>query len=265
MTAASTRDRNGRRLVAALVVSAAVFGATAVLGPRLAAGTVLTVGPPGSVRAAWVEDEPVWVVAQEEGDPVVVGAVNPHRWWGVKELVGWCPSQRMFSAYYDGSRFDEVGHYIFGPAPHGLPRYSVTDLGDGRARVGGAVPSTTRSGSLWAPQVGGGGHYCFVEGGIPPAPRPGEPMAEYHEDVPATHEVVEGSLVVNADGGTFCIHLRRPEPLECADQPLDVPQVITSDEPGVHHGRFAVRRRGQDLLDVIALPGGYMEYPGSFD
>ena len=258
-----TATGNGVRLLLALGVSAVVFGGTAILGPRLAAGTALTVGPPGSVRAAWVNDEPVWVVSPEHGEPVVVGAVNPHPWWGIKELVGWCPSQRMFSAYYDGSRFDELGYYIFGPAPHGLPRYSVTDVGDGRVRVGGAVVSTTRSGSQWAPHVGGDGHYCFVEVGIPPAPRPDEPLAEYHEDIPSTHEIIQGSLVVNADGGTFCTDLRRPDPLECSDQPFDVPQVITSDQPGVHHGRFAVRRRGQELLDVIALPGGYMEYPNS--
>lgn len=251
---------NGRRLMLALLASAAVFGATAVMGPRLASGTVLEVGPPGSVRPAWVEDQPVWVVAPERGGaPYVLDAVNPHRWWGIKELVGWCPSQQTFSAYYDGSRFDETGDYMFGPAPGGLARYATAVLGEGRVRVAGAVPGAPRAAGQMGKQRGG--HACFVEVGIPPAPRPDEPLAEYHEDIPSTHEVVEGSLVVNADGGTFCTGLRRPEPILCADQPLEVPQVITSEQVGVHHGRFAVRRRGQELLDVIALPGGYMEYP----
>lgn len=255
---AGARLGNGARLLLALLASAAIFGLAAVAVAR-SSGTRLAVGPPGSAQPAWVDGEPVWVVAPSEGDPVVVGAVNPHRWYGIRDIVGWCPSQRIFSAYYDGSRFDEAGHYIFGPAPTGLPRYEVTEAHPGAVTVGDAVASETRTGSEWRPVDGA--PFCGGESGIPYDAELQGPMATYHDPATSGRTILDGVIVIDVDGGTFCRQLLETSPLRCRDRPLDVPEVIGIDEVvGVHHGRFAVDRRGGSLLNVFVLPGGYMDY-----
>jgi hypothetical protein len=253
---------NGRRLLLAVVASAAVFAATAALGPVLAQGSVLPAGPSGSVEAEWLGDRPVWVVTTAAGKSLVLDAVNPHPWYGMQELVGWCPTQRMFSAYYDGSRFDSTGHYLFGPAPAGLTRYTVASAGDGRVRVGRAVPSTTRAGSDWQPTEGA--DYCFVESGIPRVPARDDPLADYHDAAGWDGEIVEGSVVLSADGGVFCGDLVSADPFECRDAPVRIAGALAlQNEVGVHHGQFAVHRRGGQFTEVTALPGGYLAYIGS--
>src|SRR5688572_6392022 len=94
----------GRQLLLAVAASAAVFTLAAVLGPALGSATQLRVAPTGSARAEWIDGHPVWAVTTADGTARVVDGVSPRRWYGMSELVGWCPSQRMFQAYYDGSR-----------------------------------------------------------------------------------------------------------------------------------------------------------------
>ena len=131
------------RLVLALAAAAALLGSV-VVAPRVAAGTEVTGGGSGSVRPAWVGDDPVWVVTDDDGATTVVSAVNPHPWFGMKELVGWCPRLHAFSGFYDGSRFDRLGYYLFGPAPHGLARYEVEGRDGSRVRVGAMLPAAPR-------------------------------------------------------------------------------------------------------------------------
>lgn len=252
---------NGRALLFAVVASVGVFALTAALGPVLARGAVLQVGPPGSVQADWLGEAPVWVVTAPTGEPLVLDAVNPHPWYGMRELVGWCPTQRIFSAYYDGSRFDSTGHHLFGPAPAGLTTYTVDSAGEGQVRVGRAVVATTRAGSDW--HATEGRDFCFVEAGIPHVPARDDPLADYHDYEGRGQEIVEGSVVLSTDGGVFCAQLVSADPLECRDAPVRVAGALAPhEEIGVHHGRFAVHRRGGQFADVIALPGGHLEYVG---
>src|SRR5687767_9947823 len=95
----------GRRVgMAILAVVLVIGGAYAVAGdtPSL---VVVETGPEDSVSSAWAAGEPVWVIHSGE-DVVVLNAVNPHPWWGIDELVGWCESVRGLQSWWDGSRFD---------------------------------------------------------------------------------------------------------------------------------------------------------------
>lgn len=82
--------------------------------------------PVGEAFAGWTEDgAPLLVVHHLQGGFTAVEAVSPHRPWGIKKLVGWCPSSRTFDDPFHGSRFDEYGRYLVGPSPTGLVRRAV--------------------------------------------------------------------------------------------------------------------------------------------
>jgi hypothetical protein len=52
-----------------------------------------------------------------------------------RQGVGWCPTSRQFGSNASGSRFDQAGNVISGPAPRGLDRFAVLVDREGRLRV----------------------------------------------------------------------------------------------------------------------------------
>ncbi|MFL5797743.1 MAG: ubiquinol-cytochrome c reductase iron-sulfur subunit [Actinomycetota bacterium] len=123
------RDRRAVLLVLAVVVVAGVGTWWAVGRPgQDHAGAVARwrAPAPGEAEAGFLDDgTPVLAVAHRDGSVTAVEAVSPHRAWGVQSLLGWCPSSRTFDDPFHGSKFDEYGRYLLGPAPAGLVRLRV--------------------------------------------------------------------------------------------------------------------------------------------
>lgn len=210
----------------------------------------VAVGPPGAVTAEWVDGDPVWVVHDEDAGVVVLDAVNPHPWNGMDELVGWCERSGWFEAWWDRSMFDAGGRYIFGPAPHDLPRYDVAEtLQDGRVRLGNMVVPPDRSHSDDEPD----GPSCDGDGGGGSGHFPPQ-RASYHPVEGSGREPFEGALVAGADGvARFCADPGVPP--SCPEGSPTVPQVGDLRDR-VMRGSFLARDDDGVLRDVIYLPEG---------
>ena len=90
----------------------------------------------GDAAAAFLADgRPVFVVHHEDGTVSVVDAFSTHTPFGVGKLVGWCDASRTLDDLQHGSKFDEQGRYILGPASSGLVTFEATDLGTTPAKV----------------------------------------------------------------------------------------------------------------------------------
>jgi TolB protein len=111
--------------------------------------------PVGEALAGFTEDGmPLIVVHHAEGGFTAVEAVSPHRPWGIKKLLGWCPSSRTFDDPFHGARFDEYGRYISGPAPTGLVLRTVDFVPGSElpVKVGGPLPALPREERGLAPR-----------------------------------------------------------------------------------------------------------------
>jgi len=113
----------------------------------------------GHAEAGFLDDgTPLLAVAHADGTVTVVEAVSPHVARGVKKILGWCSSSRTFDDPFHGSRFDEYGRYLAGPAPTGLIRLSTTTLAGTptRIRLGTPLPALPRDEPAVAPH----GAFC---------------------------------------------------------------------------------------------------------
>lgn len=141
---------------------------------------------------------PVWVV--NLGDTTsVVDARSPHVAWGLTKLVRWCPSSRGFDDVH-GSQFDAAGRYLGGPSPTGLATYDHEVAGE-----------AVRIGERRAPaERGEQGHPRTACEDEPGASSPVEhdlPRMPVTTDLlpPADRpRLVDGTLVIAADGATLC-------------------------------------------------------------
>jgi hypothetical protein len=131
------------RLSVALTAVAAVLATGAIAlwvggrqGPDGATRAVWQPPAPGHVAAGFLDDgTPVLAVAHSDGSVTAIEAVSPHVAWGIKSLLGWCPSSRTFDDPFHGSRFDEYGRYLAGPAPTGLVRLGVRAIAGTPPRI----------------------------------------------------------------------------------------------------------------------------------
>jgi hypothetical protein len=123
--------RVGLPLAAALLAAGIglAFFAGLRSGPR-----VERLGPEGQVRAT-VADRPLRVCLAGAGPCAWVSVVDG-RWLALSTAgslpeergrhgVGWCPTSGHYGANRTGSRWDQAGRVVRGPAPRGLDRYSV--------------------------------------------------------------------------------------------------------------------------------------------
>lgn len=92
--------------------------------------------PPGEVRPDHLADgTPVWVVGHQDGTVDVVSAFDTHVPLNLGKLNWWCPSAEAFENPAHGSKWDEYGVRIGGPAPFGLSTWEATVQGS-RVLVG---------------------------------------------------------------------------------------------------------------------------------
>ncbi len=126
--------------VAGVVVTIALFAA----GLRgESASSVVRAGEEGAVRAA-VADRPrricvgqgppcAWLTVLD-GDLLALSTSGPTRAEFGRQGVGWCASAGRFASEATGSRYDQRGRVVDGPAPRGLDRYGI-DIEDGEVWV----------------------------------------------------------------------------------------------------------------------------------
>lgn len=102
------------------------------------------VGPEAAVRAA-VADRPhrvcyrgsqpcAWLTVVD-GELLAFNTNGPLREEFGRQGVGWCPSSGYFGANATGSRYDQRGHLVRGPAPRGLDRFRLSSDVEGLVRI----------------------------------------------------------------------------------------------------------------------------------
>jgi hypothetical protein len=229
-----------------LLVGAAVVVGTGLLGRGLsgggAEGTVLDVPPAGQATPARLSDgTPVFVSHEPSGDVHVVEARNPHRYWGLTTLVGWCPPAGTFESALDGSRFDVAGRHLIGPAPHGLATYEVT-RNDRVVLVGARRDPQPRT-PVGDPAVR---DWC--------RPHKGGDVVTHEPD--GTAEL----LALPGEPTRWCRGIEAADPPRCVDTvaTLDVPEQA-GQLPWSWEG--PVLGSPQDPEAVQLLPGGQEAYP----
>jgi hypothetical protein len=142
--APTTRGSLLLRLVVAgigLVVLGVVVASIAVGVPRRTLGTPWVRGAAVStIRArgpVYVRDADAYLVAARPQSVIALVARSPQ----MGEPVRYCASSGWFEDPAHGSKFDGLGRYALGPAPHGLDRLAVR-LVDGVVWVDPAAVST---------------------------------------------------------------------------------------------------------------------------
>ncbi len=115
--------------LALIVALAAVAVAAVVLWPRpqaqLPTRTPLGIPPVGGVAAAFTPDgHPVWVITHGDRTISVVDALSSHAPFGIGKVTWWCATSRLIEDPFHGSRYDEFGNRIAGPAQDGLRTYA---------------------------------------------------------------------------------------------------------------------------------------------
>jgi hypothetical protein len=132
--------------LAGVMIGAAVVAGLVVLGANLLRDDVPTDGfslarpGRGEVRPDHLADgTPVFAVGHVDGTVSVVSAFDTHVPAHLGKLNWWCPSAVAFENPSHGSKWDERGVKIGGPAPVGLQTWEVTVQG-GRVFLGDAQP-----------------------------------------------------------------------------------------------------------------------------
>ena len=95
----------------------------------------------GQVRADYLSDgTPVWVIGHQDGSVDVLSAFDTHVPFHLGKMLWWCPSARGLDNPNHGSRWDEYGVKIGGPAPAGLASWEV-DVQSSRVFLGAPRPA----------------------------------------------------------------------------------------------------------------------------
>lgn len=220
---------------------------------------------PGSVVAAELPGgTPVWVAANDDGTVAIFEAISTHRASGLDWAVGWCQEEDAFIDYWGASRWDRRGRYVGGPAPSNLTAYEVVDIDHGSVAVGDRVVAPRRTFGGAGP-LGG---VCTDRDTDVENPDPAT-WGRYHvandarglslAQATATRGrvVLEGVAVLGSQGGRFC---SAEFPFDavtetCAGRQLRIVGSPPSDDGYIVAVRVLAAVRGDELTDVLVLPG----------
>jgi hypothetical protein len=221
---------------------------------------LVDVPPVGQVSAANLADgHPVFVVHQIDGTVEVIDAFSTHDPYGLSKLVAWCPSSRTFDDVFHGSRWDESGTYMLGPAPSGLATYQSTIQPDGRVLVGSQVPSAPRPSP--GNRVNTVGAFCRTSDELTYPSIPGnvsDSPADVVASAPEGWVAVRGSLIRGGPtGAELCSRLARGS-RECAQgapvEGIDVRGLFKHDPGLVISETFISRVRSGSLVELTRVP-----------
>lgn len=144
----------GSRLVLGTLIGIAVLGGGAWAVANLLTGELAPTEPislarpfPGEARPDHLPDgTPVWVIGHGDGSADVLLGFDPHTPLGLGKMLWWCERAAALDNPHHGSKWDEYGIRIGGPAPTGLRSYDLRVEGD-RLILGplrNAPPTTVR-------------------------------------------------------------------------------------------------------------------------
>jgi hypothetical protein len=130
-------------LIGGVVVLVAIgwMVATTFLTPPLPTPSFTVRIPPiGQVAAARLQDgHPVFVVHHQTGEITLLDAFSTFVPYGIFKMVAWCPEARIFDDFADGSRYNEWGAHVAGPAPTGMVVLDWRMGSGGLVNVGGRL------------------------------------------------------------------------------------------------------------------------------
>ena len=145
-----------------VVATGLVIGVVVVVGAVTVGANLLRddePGPAGSlrrpnagqVRADYLADgTPVWVIGHQDGSVDVLSGFDTHVPFNLGKMLWWCPSVRGLENPNHGSKWDEYGVRIGGPAPAGLASWEV-DLRSSRVLVGSPRPAPPLDAPVFGP------------------------------------------------------------------------------------------------------------------
>ena len=124
-----------------VAIGIVVIGATLLQEPDPDTGFTLARPPAGQARADYLADgTPVWVIGHQDGSVDVLSGFDTHVPLGLGKMLWWCPSARGLDNPNHGSKWDEYGVKIDGPAPAGLSSWEV-DVRSSRVFLGAPRPA----------------------------------------------------------------------------------------------------------------------------
>lgn len=126
----SPRERVWAPVALALAICCVILAVGATDADARPATTRLAAPAPGEVRPDYLADgSPVWVVGHDDGSVSVLSGFDTHRPYNLGKVLWWCETAKAFDNPEHGSKWDEYGFKLGGPAPTGLASYDVTIAG----------------------------------------------------------------------------------------------------------------------------------------
>jgi hypothetical protein len=92
----------------------------------------------------------VWVIGHQDGSVDVLSGFDTHVPFNLGKLLWWCPTARGLEDVSHGSRWEEYGVRIGGPAPAGLTLWEVT-VQSSRVFLGQPRPAPPRDAPVFGP------------------------------------------------------------------------------------------------------------------
>lgn len=208
---------------------------------------------PGEVRPDHLPDgTPVWVIGHGDGSADIILGFDTHTPLGLGKMLWWCETARGLDNPHHGSKWDEYGVKISGPAPTGLPSFDV-EVDGHRLMIGAlrSAPPTTRRASgppedqrAWCMGADAAVSYHEFDGW-----RVWDSPARAVAEAPDGWILLEGELV--AEPGERRVHLCALA--NCGDRALaanvEMPPAELEFNP-LGAGRFIARVQDGQLIDV---------------
>lgn len=220
-------------------------------------GELLPRPPRGGALATYLADgTPVWAIDHGNGTVSILSAFDTHEPFQIHKLLWWCPSARGLENPQHGSRWDEWGVKIDGPAPRGLGSWEATaaagSVAIGAALAGPSVETVAAGRPAFerdwcsepdAPKV----FHTFDDWEVWESP------AEAVAAAPTDWILVDGT-VVNADGGLVLCALSGCDDHAAIVGAEPVPaQVAPFSAPT--ETRFLVRIADGAIVDLTRIVG----------
>lgn len=250
----------GTGLLIGLVVAIGivVVGANLLREPEPDTGFSLARPPAGQARADYLADgTPVWVIGHEDGAVDVLSAFDTHVPFNLGKMLWWCPTARGLENPNHGSRWDEYGVKIGGPAPAGLASWEV-NVQSSRVFLGAQRPAPPRDAPVLGPPESERDWCTAPEESVMfhtfDGWRVWDSPSEAVEARPEGWILLEGELLAALDGRSvlLCAFAGCADAAVAAN--LEVPPPNMDQEFGPLGGlRFIARVRDGALVDVTRV------------
>ncbi len=241
------------RQVLAALAGVIVLGGGAWLVANLSAEPISLARPArGEARPDHLPDgTPVWVIGHGDGSVDVILGFDTHKPWGLGKMLWWCGRAAALDNPHHGSKWDEYGLKLGGPAPTGLPSFDVQMEGD-RLVIGGLrtappmrlqAPGPPAGARPWCTGLDDAVTYHQFDGW-----RVWDSPADAVAAAPAGWILLEGELVEDRDEGRVYVCAA----LGCGDRALAANVEVSSADREFFQfaGRFIAQVQDGALVGV---------------